>query len=219
MSPGRKFRDEGVAVSRPDAALLVESLGSAAESFAPGDLAYLPLTSKVERPLQDRLAWSLHTKLPELVVSREWKRTDLAILDAQASTPLLLLEAKAMYTADLVGQQLADADDDYPTRMRHDIEKAQQLASEGNAQVFALGLATHPMDVPENWPNVIKYVPLVRSKLRQFGEAGVREMAADTMKRRLSPLGPVRSGSLHGGRAFGVEVAVDWWLVGPVVET
>ncbi|ARF53689.1 hypothetical protein B1H19_05405 [Streptomyces gilvosporeus] len=167
--------------------------------------------------MQDRLAWSLRTKLPDLVVSREWKRTDLAILDAQASVPLLLLEAKAMYTADLAGVRPASAAD-YPTLMRDDVVKARRLASEGNAQVFALALATHLMTSPPNWPNVIKYVALTRRKLRQFGEAGVRAMAADTMNRRLSELGPVCSGSLHGGEAFGVEVAVDWWLVGPATR-
>lgn len=44
-----------------DAALLVENLEKAAESFAPDELAYLALTSKIERPWQDRLAWSLHS--------------------------------------------------------------------------------------------------------------------------------------------------------------
>ena len=202
---------------RLDAALLVESLENAAESFAPGELAYLALTSKIERPLQDRLAWSLHTQLPDLVVSREWKRTDLAILDAQAAAPLALLEAKAMYTADLAGEQ-PDSAADYPALMRGDIEKAWRLVPEGYAQVFALALATHPMSTPVNWPNVIKYVSHTRRKLHQFGEAGVREMAADTMKRRLPGLGPVYSGSLRGGTAFGVEVAVDWWLVGPAAR-
>jgi hypothetical protein len=59
----------------------------------------------IERPLQDRLAWSLHTQLPDLVMSREWRRTDLAVLDGDASKPLLLLEVKAMHTADLAGER------------------------------------------------------------------------------------------------------------------
>ena len=43
-------------------------------------------------------------------------------------------------------------------------------------------------------------------------------MAAQTMKRALSALGPVHAGSLPGGTAFGVEVFVDYWLVGPASD-
>ena len=86
------------AVSGEEVAVWLEA---AAASFAPGELAYLALTSKIERPLQDRLAWLLHTRLPDLVVSREWRATDIAILSAGAESPLVLLEAKAMYSFDV----------------------------------------------------------------------------------------------------------------------
>ncbi|UYY81973.1 hypothetical protein OIT41_02535 [Arthrobacter sp. YA7-1] len=41
------------------AVYLAQVLETAASSFAPGELAYLALTSRVELPLRDRLAWSL----------------------------------------------------------------------------------------------------------------------------------------------------------------
>ena len=46
---------------------VADCLELAAKSFASGELAYLALTSKIERPLQDRLAWCLHTQFPGLV--------------------------------------------------------------------------------------------------------------------------------------------------------
>lgn len=68
-------------IGMASAGQLAECLERAAESFAPGELAYLALTSKIERPLQNRLAWSLHTQLPGRVVSREWRSTEIARLE------------------------------------------------------------------------------------------------------------------------------------------
>lgn len=201
-------------MSRPDAALLVENLEKAAESFAPDELAYLALTSKIERPLQDRLAWSLHTQFPGLVVAREWKRADLAILDADASAPLVLLEAKAMYTFDVAGDGVPNTAK-YVNRMRLDIGKAAKLDCGGVADLYALALVTHPIGVPRKLDGVVKYWPDIASSLRQHEPAALRQLAAETMARHLPALGSVNSGSLRGGEAFGVEVAVDWWLAGP----
>jgi hypothetical protein len=50
---------------------LVRALEASVRSFAPNELAYLALTSKVELPIRDRLAWSLHTALPGKIVARE----------------------------------------------------------------------------------------------------------------------------------------------------
>jgi len=122
---------------------LAEWLEAAAASFAPGELAYLALTSKIERPLQDRLAWLLHTRPPALVVSREWRATDIAILSAGAESPLVLLEAKAMYSFDVPWEHRAGATAD-PRLMQQDIAKARALDPHGTADVYALALAAHP---------------------------------------------------------------------------
>ena len=88
-------------ISAVNAGQLAQCLERAAKTFAPGELAYLALTSKIDRPLQDRLAWSLRTQLPALVVSREWRNTDIAVLSADGRSPMVLLEAKARYSFDV----------------------------------------------------------------------------------------------------------------------
>ncbi len=105
---------------------LAEWLEAAAASIDPGELAYLALTSKIERPLQDRLAWLLHIRLPGWVVSREWRAIDIAILSAGAESPLVLLEAKAMYSFDVAWEHRAGAAT-YPRLMQQDIAKARAL--------------------------------------------------------------------------------------------
>jgi len=102
---------------------LADGLDAAARSFSQGELAYLAPTSKAERPVQDRLAWTLHTRLPGLGVSREWKATDIAVLTADAKSPVALLEIKAMYSFDLAQNQQNAAV--YPQLMRSDLAKAQ----------------------------------------------------------------------------------------------
>ncbi|WP_431993677.1 hypothetical protein [Streptomyces albogriseolus] len=78
-----------------------------ATSYAPGELAYLALTSKPELTVRDRLAWTLQTRLAGAVVAREWRNTagwiDLAVLDMAGHSPQALLELKAAYTFDFGG--------------------------------------------------------------------------------------------------------------------
>lgn len=166
--------------------------------------------------MQDRLARTLHTRLPGLVVSREWKATDIAVLTADAKSPVALLEIKVLYSFDLTENQPNAAV--YPQLLRSDLAEAQQLDHHGTAGVYALALVTHPDRVPEHLPGVIKYLGRIESALPAFGSAELRRLAAATMRQALSPLGPVRNGASagrNGLRHLGTEVTVDYWLVGP----
>ena len=155
---------------------LVDCLERAATCFASGELAYLALTSKIEHPSQDRLAWCLHTQLPDLVVSREWRATDIAIMTADAASPLVLLEAKAMYSFDVAW----DASH-YLRLMKDDVAKAHRLDQHGTAEIYALWLMTHPLGLPWDLPGVIKYQHRIRSALRGTGAAELRQIAAANM--------------------------------------
>lgn len=94
---------------------LEAALLKACASFAPGELAYLALTSKPELPIRDRLAWVLHASAPGVIAAREWAastakaRTDLAVLDEATHEPLGLIEVKAAYTFDFADEHLPAA--------------------------------------------------------------------------------------------------------------
>ncbi|MFJ9634483.1 hypothetical protein ACIRU8_43005 [Streptomyces sp. NPDC101175] len=196
------------------AGLIAEQLEAAASSFATGELAYLALTSKVELPLRDRLAWSLHTALPEFVVAREWHRSDLAVLDLDARIPHALIEAKAMYSFDVAradGPGLAA----YTSKIAADLNKARDLARDAPTGVFGLAFVTHPQGAPPHLPNVIKYISGIRGALRLGTETEVRQAAAANLSSALRDLGPVLGGRLDAGEAFGVNIAIDYWIVGP----
>lgn len=85
------------------AELIAANMQFLGKDFRSNELAYLALTSKIEFPIRDRLAFRLCQRLLEssdLAVAREWKKYDLAVV-TDGSEARLLLEAKAMYSFDL----------------------------------------------------------------------------------------------------------------------
>jgi hypothetical protein len=117
------------------------SLKASLRTRLPGvDFEDLALTSKIEHPIRDRLAWAMNTELwPAYLCAREWRRTDLAVLDRQAS-PVVLLEAKAMYSFDGCTEA---GFAEYLEYLCSDRAKASTLA-EPDTTVLLLLLATHP---------------------------------------------------------------------------
>jgi len=193
---------------------LLEELGRIGDSFQRDELAYLALTSKPEFAIRDALAFGLHRRLwPEFVVAREWGRIDLAILSS--GRPVLLLEAKAMYSMDAASELRPESE--YPRVIREDIAKALVRAGDW-AAVFALVLMTHPKTLPEaSLGGVVKYLPTItRSFSRLVTSEEIGSRAREHLRADLTQIGPLDTGTIEAGSSFGVEVEIDWWLVGPV---
>lgn len=80
---------------------LTKILENTDKLFNTDELAYLAITSKIENPLRDKIAYQLHNEIGEnYLVCREWKgknkdRTDIAILDSQTNNLKCLIEIKA----------------------------------------------------------------------------------------------------------------------------
>ena len=114
-------------------------LCAAMESFESDELAYLALTGKIEIPLRDRLAWKVYGNWPSppYYTSREWNKTDFAIIED--GQPILLLEAKALYSFDAIRPKTLARYEGY---IRHDIDKATALAG-SETQVMVAVFMTH----------------------------------------------------------------------------
>ncbi|UYY81974.1 hypothetical protein OIT41_02540 [Arthrobacter sp. YA7-1] len=148
-----------------------------------------------------------------MVVAREWKRTDLALLD-QTAKAIALVEAKALYSFDVATPDRANVRV-YRDKVKADIAKAVALLGGHQAAVFALVLVTHPMDSPPDLDGVIKYGTSIKAALNRAAQEEIRAGAKATLSSALDPLGPAIHGSLMAGTAFGVRVIVDYWIVGP----
>lgn len=95
-------------MNEQDFRLVLECLINQGKTFKKNELAYLALTSKIELPFRDRLAFQIHKHFerqtqPMRCASREWKRFDLAILEN--GEPSCLIELKAMYAFDAFSEK------------------------------------------------------------------------------------------------------------------
>ena len=202
--------------STGDYAQLKNDLVAALSSIKadPNELAYFALTSKPEAQIRDRFGYRLHQLLADrddLLVAREWRRTDLAVLKpGRTLVPVALVEAKALLSADLLYSKRVRA---WQARVRADIEKARQCAERANApdaEIYALVITTH----------VLTEVPYAQ---REFVKYGVRlakvtpwEQARQRMIAFLPEVPAPCEQSFGRGQAFGIEVEVTSWLFGPV---
>jgi hypothetical protein len=195
--------------------ILREELERIHQLFEPNELAYLALTSKVELPIRDRLAFALHRRLDQRLVAREWKRVDLAILADDGSTPELLLEAKALYTFDLIGEAVWV--DRFPKKVRDDVA-AMRARSDlvERTQLFALVLATHPLsEAGPQLRQLAKYSRGVGKAIAALGDAPAVLREADAAIRAALPDASeiLCTGEIWGGAAYGIEITVPYWLI------
>jgi hypothetical protein len=190
-----------------------QSLQSLNGAFLPDELAYLALTQKVEHAFRDSLAFRLHQLIQGMqghLVCREWNRTDLAVVEN--AQPKLLLEAKAIYTFDILK---SGAQHSYPEQLQRDIEKAQVWQQGGRnpqLEVLALLIATHPHDPPSlEYREAVKYY----GGVVKYATTNNTIEAANREVQRRFPLPVVAHGEVQGGKAFGIGVSVAYWLFKP----
>ncbi len=193
---------------------LEAGLVEVSRAFDPGELAYLALTSKPEGAIRDRLAWALY--LDGRRVAREWReRCDLAVLDDDGE-PLALIEFKATYShstswgwkpalreiSERLGARTA-----FEAMLRADAEKALRLCGDGEGYLFLAVMHRHDP---------------VQAAMRELIAEGNRPIADRAAAERdllsyLSPLGDVGQRiELGAGEAFGIPMAVNDWLCGPL---
>jgi len=188
---------------------LTQAVDRVAQAIDPNELAFLAMTSKLEFPFRDRLAYALALAMPnDERIAREWNRCDLAWLSGSA--PRLLVELKACYSFDLVSQP-----EIYFGHLRRDLLKARILAGPGPA-CFAVLMATHLSGpVPAALYDTVKYARGINSAIAKLGTAEhVRTRAIEEVERRLSGFCEAKAFQLKFGSYLGISVEVLGWIVG-----
>lgn len=204
--------------------LIAEQIAGVARSFASNELAFLSLTSKIERPFLDRLAFALFSIFGDAgwFVAREWPlpggrgRVDIAVLNGESAHTLL--EGKAMVSFDCTRD--GSKQSEYPRLVQKDLDRLAGTPLPG-AQVFCLLLASHPLNpIPTSARNVFKYTRDINRAFDRFGSAPrVREVCDTNLRRYLVPSMSIVDGCVPGGCAYGVRVELLWWLMGPFTTT
>lgn len=194
----------------------VSKVGSAVEqAFAsadPDEMAYLALTSKVELPTRDRIAYELHcAATPTQYVSREWKKTDLAVVEH--GEPALLLEAKALYSFDAVREKTLAK---YSGYIDGDIDKARKLAGPDTTVVIALVVTHVSAEVSADLESIAKYRWWINKSLEKYPDTAVLHTEAS---RRIGEMLSSKCNSVPvrnsiSGTVWDIPVRIDVWIAG-----
>lgn len=191
----------------------VEGLAAA---FEDGELAFLAATSKPELPIRDRMAWHVSRRLgDEYVVSREWRRADIAIL--RGRDVVTQIEAKAMYSFDVLQQRGRQA---YLDRMIADAVKMSALA---RSDRYLLSTVTDVRGkISEHVQQyVVKYSPMIARAAAAHGSDAVQHLGRERWLRDLEATfgGATVVTHVEGGLVWELEVSVDVFLTGPLTDS
>ncbi|WP_406241231.1 hypothetical protein [Streptomyces anulatus] len=207
-------------------------------SFQQGELAYLTMTSQVENPIRDRVAFEMHKQLrhSRMDVGRELtglftrgehgqfapRKIDLAVVEkprrrrTYTPEPHGVVEFKAIYAHD--ARSPGEQNNVYRS-VYTDVEKCAEWSS----LVFSVVLLPTLRLVGDRHPSQI--MEKIEGKVFADGSKRNMRLVSDevTMQevtKSLSRLGPVRKGLLDAGTDSGVQVAMPYLILGPVpVET
>ncbi|MFD6275033.1 hypothetical protein ACFWFI_05590 [Streptomyces sp. NPDC060209] len=219
-------------------------LQGAGGSFQEGELAYLAMTSQIENPVRDRVAYEMHRLLRGtrtlLDVGREWtglstegkdgrpvrRQVDLAVVEKPARRtsvvpyPRGVVEFKAFYAhrARSVGQL-----NHIYREVYRDVEKCRTSSGAVMGEVFSVVLLSTLRVVGSRIPHqVMRKIEgkvAVDDFMRETGRFS-DEGTVLAVSERLSRLGPVRNGLIDAGTDSGIQVTVPYVILGPVpVET
>lgn len=198
---------------------LINTIEEVGNHFNTDELAYLALTHKVEYVIRDKLAFCLHKKLSdensEMLVCRELNRIDLAVVCKDK--PLLLLEAKAIYTFDVIKKGKPHK---FPEYVLADFEKAAKKVTTAKGlttvdtpvETFTLVIATHPHNLPnKDYHHAVKYLAGITP---YCNESNNYDTVCNIMSQTMQDHGmeQVYRCKIAAGCAFGVEVSIFLWL-------
>lgn len=146
----------------------------------PGLLAFLGLTSKSEAHYRDTIAFLLFKEFKnEFIVTREWKRCDIAVLNKNTREPVLLLELKVCYHVDLYKESSLEK---YVARIKKDLTKSKKIAVD-DTDIYSILFIVKPKDiVPNELSNIVKYVSLINAGLRKHDYYTLNAIGENNMR-------------------------------------
>lgn len=192
--------------------LIQKNLRNFGDEFKAGELAFLSLAGKSENHLRDRLAFALHKRLKGgLLVSKEWKRHDIALLQLNNPDPHALFELKVFYTFDAV----------VPNKLKRlksaIIKDRDKLTQHIKCQRrFILIFVVHPeREIPKHYFEVVAYAGRINKAYRNNGGAKkVKERCRKNIGKffQKKDFKKVVFGELRAGSFAGIKDTVFYWL-------
>jgi len=197
--------------------------------YTGGQPAQLLLTSKIENTVRDKLMLSLNDifqrKHINYIVTREWKRFDLAVFNNNDFNnaarngkpyPVLIMELKAMYSFDpmLSYKYLIK-------ELKKDICKFKKtIEKDKNTELLLILLGHHILDNVSDNSGIIKYSDLIQRSFKVFNnEANILSECKNNLVRILKneKIGVIIDYKrINGGTGF-FDIRADllYWIIKP----
>ena len=180
--------------------------------FSRDEFAYLSATSKIELPYRDKLSWNLQSQLDNSSINaiREWKRTDIAIIEQDR--PLALIELKAMYSFDALNANLKK----FSSYLDRDEHKMRNLADNSTEKYLAL-LVTHPCNkIKPTYKSMVKYTQGINAAIKRHESTeSVLILAKEAITSEIVTGNRtlILQKDYQAGTAFDVDFTISLWLL------
>jgi len=140
---------------------IIESISCVKDEFA-----FHAMTSKIENPLRDIIAYKLHNlREDDVYVCKEWKsgtrdRSDIAVIDRNTQAPLCIIELKARTIPKIKDKELTDS-------IRKDIEKMKNKNGVNeNTELFIIMIYTS-LKLSQETMGHVKYSKYINNIFKQ----------------------------------------------------
>ncbi len=193
---------------------IIAAIEGLSSKFDTDELAYLALTSKIENPIRDKIAYIFHSELyKKALICREWKtsknkRVDLAILDTQ-NRPKCLIEFKA-HSA--IGREK-----NYKDWLTKELNKIANAATE-NTELYYIFLCNLPhKTIPPEYSKAVKYFEKINGHLSMKPLNNIE----DDLKKNWTHYTEGKEKNptiirIKGGEYYGIEVTIHAFVYGPL---
>ena len=191
-----------------DTKMIIEAIQIMRQRFSQDSTAlWVTATGKPELFVRDHLGAIIAEKNPDLIVSREWKKHDLALLDEHADVQVLI-EGKHLYDFDLHSKSIRGR---YRDSLLQDLEKmTKRIESHNYVSLLMTSIRT---PVPNSLARVTKYSLGINKALNKYGPE-LMEKSVLEARDFLAEFGEiVVETELAKGQSLGLDIHLWMWLV------
>ena len=191
-----------------DAKMIIDAIEIMKRRFSQDSTAlWVTATGKPELFVRDHFGAIIAEKNPDLIVSREWNKHDLALLDMNADVQVLI-EGKHLYDFDLHSKSIRAR---YRDSLLQDLEKMKKGVESRN--YVSLLMTSIRTPIPNSLARVTKYSPGINKALKKYG-SDLMDKSVFEARDFLAEFGEIMiETELVKGQSLGLDIHLWMWLV------
>ena len=191
-----------------DAKMIIDAIDIMKRRFSQDSTAlWVTATGKPELFVRDHFGAIIAEKNPDLIVSREWNKHDLALLDMNADVQVLI-EGKHLYDFDLHSKSIRAR---YRDSLLQDLEKMKKGVESRN--YVSLLMTSIRTPIPNSLVRVTKYSRGINKALKKYG-SDLMEKSVFEARDFLTEFGEIMiETELVKGQSLGLDIHLWMWLV------